>query len=472
MLDEIRQGRGSVNVRPDVTSDFPALTYAWYVVGVLLIVYSVAFVDRIILNLLVRPVRTEMGLSDSGISLLQGFAFTIFYSIFGIILGRLADRRNRQRMAIAGIVVWCVATVACGFAHNFWQLFAARILVGAGEAALSPAAYSIICDSFRREHRSRAISVYSMGVFVGLGCALVFGGLVVNALLQTEMVNVPLVGTVSSWRASFMAVGVPGLLAALLVLTVKEPSRKEVTRANSSFGDTLAFLKTRFGALGSVIFANSLVALINYSISAWLPSYFVRVYGWTAGSIAAAYGIILLTAGCAGVLVGGWLADRLVTRGRADGIVHVMRWSMVLLVPSAGWIGFVHSPGLALGVLAWATFLLGIPTGLGPAAVNAITPNQYRGQTIAVYLLAAALIGLGAGPTLVALGTDYVFHSDAAVGWSLGMVITVASAVSAVTLLAGRRSYNEALDGTNEPIGAGFGDIGRLGSASPVEQGS
>lgn len=167
--------RHLITGRPD-QDVFPTLRYAWYAVAVLLVVYSIAFVDRIILNLLVQPIRADLGLSDTGISLLQGLAFTIFYSIFGLILGRWADRNNRKRMIIAGVIVWCLATAACGFAQNFWQLFVARIFVGAGEAALSPAAYSLICDSFRREHRSRAISTYSMGIYVGIGSALIFGG--------------------------------------------------------------------------------------------------------------------------------------------------------------------------------------------------------------------------------------------------------------------------------------------------------
>jgi MFS family permease len=434
-------------VRPSPASnDYPSLTYAWYGVVILLVVYSVAFVDRVILNLLVQPIRAELHLSDTSISLLQGFAFTIFYSVFGIVLGRRADRNNRKRMIIGGVIVWCVATIACGVAENFWQLFVARIFVGAGEAALSPAAYSMICDNFRKEHRSRAISIYSMGVYVGIGCALIFGGLVVASMSKAGLVAVPVIGSISAWRASLIAAGVFGLPAVLLLMTLKEPARKEVTMSGSTFSDTLVFFKSRSIALSTVILANALVALINYSISAWLPTYFVRVFSWSVGGIATAYGIVLLTVGCAGVIVGGWLADRLVASGRQDGMMVVFRWSIVLLVFISGWMGFVGSPTAAIALLAVTSFLTGIPTGLGPAALNAITPNQYRGQTIAVYLFCAAVIGLGLGPTAVALGTDYLFRSDAAVGTSLGLVLTAASLVATIILFAGRRRYDEALD--------------------------
>ncbi|NSZ60067.1 MFS transporter (plasmid) [Agrobacterium tumefaciens] len=436
--------RHLITGRPD-QDVFPTLRYAWYAVAVLLVVYSIAFVDRIILNLLVQPIRADLGLSDTGISLLQGLAFTIFYSIFGLILGRWADRNNRKRMIIAGVIVWCLATAACGFAQNFWQLFVARIFVGAGEAALSPAAYSLICDSFRREHRSRAISTYSMGIYVGIGSALIFGGIVVAATSSAGMIRLPLLGEQAAWRASLIVVGLVGLLAVLLLMTLKEPSRKEVTKTDGSFRDALGFFRSRLRPLGTVMLANALVALMTYSISAWLPSYFIRVFGWSASQIATAYGTVMLTVGCAGVVFGGWLVDRLTASGRINAMMLVFRWSFAALLLTAGWMGFVGSPAIAVLLLGVTCFLIGIPTGLGPAAINAITPNQYRGQAVAIYLFFTALIGLGIGPTAVALITDYVFKSDVAVGMSLGTVLVVASLIAAILLFSGSGSYNRAL---------------------------
>jgi len=430
--------------------DYPALTYAWYAVVVLLIVYSIAFVDRIILSLMVKPIRAELLLSDTGISLLQGFAFTIFYSVFGILLGRHADRANRKAMIIVGVTVWCIATAACGIAENFWQLFIARIFVGAGEACLSPAAYSMICDNFRRHHRSRAISAYSTGVFLGTGCALIFGGMLVASISKAGVVGLPLIGEVVAWRASLIVIGLVGLVALLLLATLKEPSRKEVTQTGATFADSLAFFKSRWVALGTIFFLNALIALINYSIFAWLPTYFMRVFNWSTAAIATTYGIVLLTIGCAGILGGGWLADRLLVRGRRDAMMFVQRCSISLLVVVSGWVGFVGSPAAAIAFLAVTSFLTGVSTGLTPAALNAITPNQFRGQVMSVYLFCAALLGLGLGPTAVALFTDYVFHNDNAVGMSLGIVLFVASLLAAISAFAGARAYRKAVDMVEE----------------------
>lgn len=437
-----------MNVRVTRTDQdgFPTLRYAWYGVAVLLVVYSIAFVDRIILNLLVQPIRADLQLTDTGISLLQGLAFTIFYCLFGLLLGRRADRDNRKRMIIIGVIVWCLATAACGIAQNFWQLFISRIFVGAGEAALSPAAYSMICDSFRKEHRARAISTYSMGIYIGIGCALIFGGLLVAATSNGGLVDLPVLGPQAAWRAALILVGILGLFAVLLLTTLVEPSRKEVTKIDGTLGDTFVFFTGRLGAFATIVLANALVALMTYSISAWLPTYFVRVFGWSASSIASAYGILMLTVGCIGVLAGGWLVDRLNASGGRKGMMIVFRWSFAALLFTAGWMGFVQSATSALVFLGVTSFLLGIPTGLGPAAINAITPNQYRGQAVAIYLFFTAVVGLGIGPTAVALITDYIFKSDAAVGMSLGLVLTIASLVAATILFAGSRSYNRALE--------------------------
>lgn len=425
--------------------DYPAAGYAWYVVGVMLLAYSVSFVDRLILSLMVQPVRADLHLSDTGISLLQGLAFAILYTVLGLVLGRWADRHSRIRLIIAGIVVWCIATAACGFAQNFTQLFIARIFVGVGEAALSPAAYSLLADLFAKDKRGRAVGVYGTGIFVGSGLALILGGLAIRALAHAPTVNVPLLGELAPWRAAFITVGLLGLVAAVLALTIREPARKEMSTQSTSINSFIAFVRSRRAALSSVILNNACIATTNFCMAAWVPSYFIRVFKWAPSEIASAYGIILLTAGCAGMVGGGLLTDRLVKGGQADGAMTMIRRTAFFLPVSVVWIGLVHTPAIALVWLAVASFLMGIPTGLGPAAVHAIVPNQFRGQIIALLLFAANVIGLGIGPTLVAMCTDYIFHNDLAVGKSLSLVVFVSSVCGVLLVVAGRRAYQTAL---------------------------
>ena len=154
----------------------------WYLVFTLLIFYIFSFIDRQIISLLVEPIKRDLQVTDTQIGLLQGLAFAIFYTLFGIPIGRLADRMNRKTIVGVGVVIWSLMATLCGLAKNFTQLFLARIGVGVGEAALSPAAYSMITDAFPREKLGRAFSVYNMGIAIGSGTAILVGGLVVAAV--------------------------------------------------------------------------------------------------------------------------------------------------------------------------------------------------------------------------------------------------------------------------------------------------
>src|SRR5262245_37061055 len=198
-----------------VKSDSPtSLRYAWYVAIVLMLCNTLSFIDRQILGLLVTPIKAELGISDTSIGLLQGLAFGIFYTLLGIPMGRIVDNGNRRNLVAAGIFCWSLMTALCATARGFWTLFAARMGVGVGEATLSPSAFSLLSDYFPKERLGTALSVFSMGIFVGSGLALIIGGLVI--------------GAVGSWRLTFLIVGLPGLLATLLVFTLKEPLRKNL----------------------------------------------------------------------------------------------------------------------------------------------------------------------------------------------------------------------------------------------------
>lgn len=425
---------------------YPRPVYAWYVIGILLLAYTVAFVDRQILSLMVQPIRSDLGLSDTSVSLLHGFAFALFYTFMGMYLGRWADRGSRRTLIIVGMVVWCIATMACGFASSFAGLFIARIFVGVGEATLSPSAYSLISDYFPPERRGRAMSVYTMGVFVGSGLALILGGLAVTATSGEAAVTLPLLGAVRPWQAAFIIVGLPGLLVAALMLTVREPSRKERGKAGGavpSITDTFRFVGSRATSILPIVIGFGINAILSYGLAAWVPTFFIRVHGWTAGEVALAYGTILLTAGCSGILIGGWLADRLTARGKPDGALRASLFGMACVIPVVPFIGLGGTPALSLAALAWSSFFLGVPTGIAPAALHSITPNEYRGQVTALYLFAINLIGLGIGPTLVALATDHLFRSDLAVGHSLALVTGIASVVAFSFIAFARRGYGQ-----------------------------
>jgi MFS family permease len=428
---------------------------AWGALTVLMLAYTVSFVDRTILSLLIPPIQRDLGISDTQISLLAGFAFAIFYTVMGIPLGRIADRYNRRNLIAVGITVWCLMTAACGLARNYWQLFAARVGVGVGEAALSPAAYSMISDLFPREQLGRAIAVYSIGLPVGSGLALLIGGLVVGMVADLPPVTLPVLGTLHSWQLTFLLVGLPGLVVALLVMLMREPPRRErlTDVAGASAGATaelpvglIAFLRANRRVLLHHFGGLSLLVIIVYGSTAWIPTFFIRSHGWTASEIGYAYGVIFMVFGTGGLLTGGQLADRWWRAGRSDAHMRVVLWSVATMFPCFALLALVPSAEAAIGLLALATFTSSLHGGVAGAALQLITPNELRGQMTAVYFFIANLIGLGLGPTAVALVTDFWFGDPLALGLSIAVLAATAGPLSALVLATGLVHYRASAD--------------------------
>jgi MFS family permease len=200
---------GAAQTAADSTAH--SLRYAWYVVGVLTLLYAFSFIDRQIFSLLVGPLRRDLHIGDAKMSLLIGFSFALFYTFFGIPLGRLADIYSRRLIIATGLVLWSGFTASCGLAQTFETMLLLRMGVGVGEAALSPAAYSLITDYFPREQLATALSVYSMGIYIGSGLAYLLGGLVVAYASTQAMWIIPLLGAVHPWQIIFLSIGLPGI---------------------------------------------------------------------------------------------------------------------------------------------------------------------------------------------------------------------------------------------------------------------
>ena len=202
------------------TDGYPSSIVAWYSVLVLMLMYVFSFIDRTIISLLVGPMKRDLHISDVQMGLLQGTAFALFYTFLGLPIARLSDRHNRKSIIAIGVFIWSIMACLCGLARSAGQLFLARIGVGFGEAALSPAAYSMITDSFPRAKLGSAFSVYNVGITIGAGTALLVGGLVVGAVSRPGASYVlPIFGEVHAWQLVFIVTGAPGLLLPLLLLT-------------------------------------------------------------------------------------------------------------------------------------------------------------------------------------------------------------------------------------------------------------
>lgn len=415
---------------------YPSTPYAWYVVGILILAYAVSFLDRQILGLLVEPIRRDLDISDTQVSLLGNLAFGLFYTVLGLPIGRAADRMSRRGIIAAGVSLWCLMTASCGLARNFLQLFLARMGVGVGEATLNPAALSLISDYFPRQTRGRALTFYNMGVPLGVGVALIFGGQVVQWVAGAPPVVLPGIGPLRAWQTVFLLVGLPGLVVALLMATVREPPRQDRvllrlpdgrTKDQLTVRETLAYLGARWPTYLSHFLGMSLVAILGYNYFFWVPSLFLRTWGWTIPEISLGYGLVTLVGGPLGILLGGGIGAHLARQGHPDALMRTcLGGALVLLVPAAILTPLMPTGQLALLMLFPLSVGGALVTGTGAAALQMIAPNQMRAQTTAVYYFVINVLGL-LGPTAVGLVTDYGFGNDLSLRWSLAIVAGAAS---------------------------------------------
>ena len=419
--------------------------YAWYLVGVLCVAYTLSFVDRMILALLVEPIKRDLGISDTQVGLLHGFAFAIFYTTLGVPIARLADRTDRRRLIAAGIAFWSAMTALCGLARGFWELFLARIGVGVGEASLSPAAFSMLADAFPADRLGRALGVYSSAIFAGAGIALLVGGGVAAAAASAAAVHLPLVGSVQPWQLTFIVVGAPGLLVALWVLSLREPPRRGVAIAarQEPLAAVFGWMRRHARAYGCHFAGFALLALVFNATIAWLPSVFVRVHGWSSGQAAFWIGSLLLVCGTTGIVAGGFAADAWRRRGKPDGSMRVGLTSALGVLPFAAAVPAAASPWMAVALLGPLLFFSAFAFGAAAAGLQWLTPPAMRAQVSALFLFVNNLVGIGAGPVAVALLTDRVFGSPESVGMSLAIVGAVAAALAAVVQWAGIRAFDE-----------------------------
>ncbi len=406
-------------------SNESSLKYPWYVVAVLVLAQAFSFLDRMIMGLLVGPIRESFQISDTQYSLLAGLAFSLFYAVMGLPLARVADSKSRRNLIAAGVAVWSVMTALCGLARGFWSLFVARTGVGVGEATLAPGAYSMITDYFPQRILARALSVYMIGVTLGSGFAYMLGGAVVAYLEGIEQIVLPLLGPMHGWQLTFFIVGLPGLFVSILLMaTVREPRRRGVGIDGADsipLPEVAQYLWQRRSAFAGHIFGIAIFIMVVYALNLWGPTYFIRTFGYSRAEAGWVFGVVMIVAGTAGLLLAGTIADAWMQRGTKDAYVRTILLSIICMTPCAVMLGFTSNEVVGLLAMALAVFFSAFQGGIAGGTLQLMTPNRMRGQVIAIYTLVANLIGLGLGPTVVAATTDYVFGYDEAIGKSIAL---------------------------------------------------
>lgn len=415
---------------------WPKEGYAWAVLGILTLTFAVATLDRLVLSLLIEPIKHDLLLSDFQLSLLQGLSFVIFYVLMGIPAGYVADRFPRKYLIAVGATFWSIMTASCSLAGTFVQLFIARIGVGVGEGTLSPGAYSLIADYFKPARLARAFSIFQLGAYLGIGVAYIAGAAVLSALAHLSLRSIPIIGAMSLWQLTFLIVSAPGFLMALLMaFAVREPERKHAQHAVPSADGAKdvnfwAFLAQSFWLLFGTLGAAAMLGLVGYGVISWTPSFFVRQFHWRIADIGFAYGAIIFLVGGAGSLIGGVLADILSKRGESANLMWV---SIVSIAATTGFcIAYPLSTTeqTALAALCGATFFMSLPSSVAPTFLQLVTPNRLRGRVAAIHVTLISLLGAAGGPMAVAAATDFVFHDPAKIRYAIAVVSAVGGPVS------------------------------------------
>jgi MFS family permease len=313
----------------------------------------------------------------------------------------------------------------------------------------------MLADEFPKEKLATAISVYSAGIYIGSGVAVLIGAALVSLGGDTQTVNLPIVGTIFAWQRLFFFIGLPGLLVALLLLTVREPARKNLLKTTAGQVQTLtmrqafALIRQHQAAFLSVTLGITFISLVAYAAAAWTPTYFVRTFGWKVGQAGFAYGLIVAVFSTLGIILGGRYADWLTRRGQTDGRLRIGLYSAVAVGLGAVF-PLVTDATVALCLLTIPCFFVAFPFGASSAAIQVIMPNQARGLASALYLFILNLIALGFGPTLVALLTDYVFHDEQALRYSLALVMGGGALLALACYAYGLAPYRRAVAATSQ----------------------
>jgi len=399
------------------------------------------------INYLVVPIKEDMGLTDFEISFIQGWGFVLAYIIFSIPFGRIVDKVNRVRVLIGGIIIWSIATAACGFSKNSWQLVLSRSGVGAGEAALTPASWSIISDLFPVEKRSFPMSIYLMGPYIGQGLSLLFGAQILR--IYNEPVTLFEGIIVQPWQIIFLIIAVPGIILGLFMFSLKDPERKEGLTGdreeNESIREVFSYIIKNIGAYMPLLIGSAFIIVLLYGLQSWVPTFLHRIHGWEHTRIGDQYGLVALFAGSLGV-ISGPVFERYLTKLNYNPPIIILCIITSIALTILGPITFLSlSSDIVLIGIFITSFFITFPLALFATSLQNITPNQYRGVVSGLYVFTVNIVGYGLGPMVVAFFTDKVFKSEMAIDLSMATMFLICGPISFFIFYFGRKPFARAL---------------------------
>lgn len=424
---------------------YPSVAVAWYGLGCLLLCYFMYFVDRNILTLLVAPVRRDLGINNTEMGILNGYAFSVLNGLFIIPFGWYCDRKNRRNVLIFGITFWALSTIASGFTTTFTQLVFTRMGLGVGEAALAPAAFSLISDYFPKSRRGTAVGIYGIGGFAGIGLSYLIGGAVLASFRGVDTVTLPIVGRTPVWHAAFIVVGLITIGLAILMSTIREPPRLgSVVKAAANEQPFFGHLKQHADAFALVMGGYICLGILAIGWFAWLPSYFIRVFHMPPVQAGIQVGWTTTVAGVVGAVAGGYIADWMMRRGVRGGKVPTLVVMFLSWIPCALGMYFARSPDVALFWAFVFTFADGIGFMQYANVMQEMFPASMRARSIAAWGVTSTILTYGIGPTMFGASLDLVFHGDKGLQSALGLVSLPIILIGLTCAWFARKPYDRA----------------------------
>ena len=446
-------------ISTDDARPYPKPTYAWYVVFLMMCFYVLSFMDRQIIAVLIDPIKVDLNLSDVQISLLGGLSFTIFYSIAGIFIGRLADSMNRPWLIAAGVFIWSLTTALCGLAGKFWQLLILRMGVGLGESALLPSTLSLLADYFPPQRRAAPTSVFLLGAPFGIGLSFAIGGYLLG--IAQDIVAAPgwsdvaIIGGSAAWKLVLLLLGVVGMVMTLGLFTVREPRNLQSATARqraavkaaepATVSEVRAYARRNWIAIGALYIAMALISLAAYAQGFWDVTFLARTYDVEPAQIAFGYGMVQLFAGFAGMLSSGIVADKLSNRGVEAASYRMVIIGAAIATPFSVLYPFAASTSASFWLMAAAIFGSNMGFACAASALQRMFPGSMLGLAAGVYYFISNAIGIGIGPTAVAAITDYVYADPEMTRYSLAIVGGSSRALAFLVVLGGFWAYRNLL---------------------------
>ena len=426
--------------------NYPEKKHSYSAVAVLTLAQVFAFIDRQIPSMLVEPIKQDFNLTDSQIALLGGAAFSIFYAIMALPIGYAVDRYQRTKVLGIGVFLWSLMTALAALANSFGKLFGARIGVAVGEAVMAPTSVSLVSDSFPENKQGIPMGIITSGVYIGIGITLLGGGFLIDYLTSIGGINIPLIGYLKPWQATFMIVGLPGLVLAVAAFYLKEPKRLEAQAyINKNVDRQNVFLhlkehkKTLVPMFGGLIF----MALIFYSFSFWAPTMMIRAYNISLSEAGFILGLITIISSIAGTIFAGSAVDYLRNKNYSDAPVRAALFAVLLALPPITILSFVNTEIGAWICIFLYLFFISSFAPLGLLAVSGVSASNVKGQLAAIHAFLMMAFGLSLGPQLTAFFTDFVFMDPNNLKWSISATGAIVLPISALLFKVSLSRYKD-----------------------------